>query len=111
MKPTDRLAYLRQSYSSQGFSSQASSLMLASRRDKTNSNYGSSFAKWASWCHQWGRNPFLGPISDVVNFLADFSAQGYQYQSLDSYHSSISSVHEAVDGVSVGTHPAVTRLL
>ena len=109
--PTDHLTYLRQSYSSQGFSSQASSLMLASWRDKTNSNYGSSFAKWASWCHQWGRNPFLGPISDVVNFLADFSAQGYQYQSLDSYHSSISSVHEAVDGVSVGTHPAVTRLL
>ena len=47
--PTDCLAYLN---SSQGFSSEASSLMLASWRDKTNSNYGSSFAKWASWCHQ-----------------------------------------------------------
>jgi len=109
--PTDHLTYLRQSYSSQGFSSQASSLMLASWRDKTSSNYGSSFAKWASWCHQRGRNPLWGPISDVINFLADLSAQGYQYQSLNSYRSSISSVHEAVNGVSVGTHPAVTRLL
>ena len=35
---TDRLAHLRQSYSSQGLSSEASDLMLASWRDKTNSN-------------------------------------------------------------------------
>ena len=109
--PTDCLAYLRQSYSSQGFSLQASSLMLISWRDKTNSNYESSFAKWASWCYQRGRNPLSGPISDVTNFLANLSAQGYQYQSLNSYRSSISSVHEAADGVSVGTHPTVTRLL
>ena len=53
----------------------------------------------------------MGPISDVINFLVDLSAQGYQYQSLNSYHSSISSVHQAVDGVSVGTNSAVTRLL
>ena len=108
---TDRMAHLRESYSSQGFSSEASTLMLASWRDKTNSNYGSSFAKWAGWCNQRGRNPLSGPIADVINFLADLSSQGYQYQSLNSYRSAISSVHEAVDGVSVGTHPAVTRLL
>ena len=109
--PTDRLAYLRQSYSSRGFSSEASNLMVASWRDKTNSNYSSSFAKWAGWCHKRGRNPLSGPIADVVNFLADLSTQGYQYQSLNCYRSAISSVHEAVDGVSVGTHPAVARLL
>ena len=80
-------------------------------REKTNSKYGSSFAKWASWCHQWGRNHLSGSISDAINFLADFSAQGFQYQSLNSYRSAISSVHEAVDGVSVGTHPVVTKLL
>ena len=73
--PTDRLG---QSYSSQGFSSEASSLMLASWRDETNSSYGSSFAKRASWCHQRGRNPLSGPIADVINFLADLSSQGYQ---------------------------------
>jgi len=109
--PTDCLAYLRQSYSSQGFSPEASRLMLASWRDKTNSNYSSSFAKWACWCHQQGRNPLSGPITDVINFLADLSVRGYQYQSLNSNHSAISSVHEAVDGVSVGAHPAVARLL
>ena len=109
--PADHLAYLRQSYTSQGFSSEASNLMLASWRDKTNSNYGSSFAKWASWCHQRGRNPLLGPIADVINFLADLSSQGYQYQSLNCYRSPISSVHEAVDGVSVGTHVTETMTI
>ena len=108
---TDRLAYLRQSYSSQGLSSEASSLMLASWREKTNSNYGSSFARWAGWCHQRGRDPLSGPIADVVNFLADLFSQGYQYQSLNCFRSAISSAHESVDGVSVGTHPAVARLL
>ena len=42
---SDRLAYLWQSYSSQGLSSEAADLMLASWRDKTNYNYGFSFAK------------------------------------------------------------------
>ena len=107
----DRLAYLRQCYSSQGFSSEALSLLLALWRDKTNSNYGSSFAKWASWCNQRGNNPLMGSIADVINFLADLASQGYQYQSLNCYRSAIPSVHEAVDEVSVGTHPAVARLL
>ena len=49
---TDCLAYLRQSYSSQGLSSEASDLMLASWRDKTNSNCSSSFAKWVGWCQR-----------------------------------------------------------
>ena len=78
--------------------------------DKTNSNYGSS-ARWASWCQQQGRNPLSGPVADVVNFLAELFSQGYQYQSLNFYCSAISSVHEKVDGNSIGVHPAVTKLL
>ena len=61
-----RLAYLRQSYSSREISAQASDLMLRSWRDKTNSNYGSSFSRWASWCQQRGRDPLAGPIEDVL---------------------------------------------
>ena len=75
---TERLAYLRQFYSSQGFSSEASSLMFALWRDKTNSNYGFSFAKCANYCNESGRNPLSGPIADVVKFLADISSQSYQ---------------------------------
>jgi len=71
--PVGRLAYLRQSYTSRRDSLQRSDLMLASWRDITNSNYGSSFSKWASWCQQRGRDPLSQPIEDVVNFLASLS--------------------------------------
>ena len=108
---SDRLAYLRESYASQGFSTEASDLLLASWRPKTNSNYGSSFARWASWCEQRGRDPTSGPVSDIVNFLAELFNKGYQYQSLNSYRSAISSTHERIDGFSVGQHPAITRAL
>ena len=82
-----RLAYLRQSYASRGISAEASDLMLRSWREKTNSNYASSFSRWASWCQQRGRDPLAGPIEDVVNFLAGLYSEGYQYQSLNDYHS------------------------
>ena len=94
--PVGYLAYLRKFYTSQGISSQGSDIMLASWRDKTNSNYGSSFYKRASWCQQRGRDPLSGPIEDVVNFLASLYSEGYQYQSLNAYHSAISSIHDHV---------------
>lgn len=50
-------------------------------------------------------------MSEVVNFLTDLFEQGYQYRSLNSYRSAISSTHDLVDGVSIGQHPLVTRLL
>ena len=49
----------------------------------------------------------------MVNFLANLHVyqESYQYRSLNSYRSAISSVHERVDGYTVGQHPLVTRLM
>ena len=47
----------------------------------------------------------------MVNFLAYLFKQGYQSRSLNAYRSAISSVHDRIDGVEVGKHPMVTRLL
>ena len=52
--------------------------------------------------------PLLG---DVVNFLAELFAEGYQYRSLNAYCSAISSIHQKVDGQSIGHHPLVCHLL
>ena len=57
---------------------------------------------WASWCSERGSDPISGDIGEVVNFLAYLFQQGYQYCSLNSYRSAISSVHEKVDGYKVG---------
>ena len=48
---------------------------------------------------------------EVVNFLANLYKEGYQYCSLNSYRSTISSVHERVDGHIGGQHPLVVRLM
>jgi len=114
---TDRLAHLRESYSSQGLSDEASKLMLSSKRDKTNSNYGSSFTKWANWFKQWNRDLHTVPIADVANFLSYLFSQVYQHQSLIVIGQQslivIGQQHmtHPVDGVSVGSHPTITRLL
>ena len=105
------MAYLRESFSSRGVSTEASALLLSSWRPKTQSSYNSAFAKWASWCHERNRDPTFGPIEDVANFLSEFFSKGYQYRSLNSYRSAISAVHRKVDGCSVGQHPPVSRLL
>ena len=43
--------------------------------------------------------------------LAHLHKEGYQYRSLNSYRSAISSVHERVDDYTLGQHPLVTRLM
>jgi len=83
---------------SQEISPQASEVLLSSWR--TNN----LFAKWACWCQQRGRNR-------AVNLLVELYVKGYQYRSLNSYRSAISSVHSEVDGSPVGQHPLVSQML
>ena len=72
----------------------------------------------SSW-HNGGRNlavhmtqyPVAGPVSEVANILANLYEEGYQYRSLNSYRSAISSAHDRVDGLSIGQHPLITRLM
>ena len=64
------------------------------------------FGQWNRWCVEWGSDPFSGPVSAIANFLASL----YQ-DSVNAYRTAISSVHEKVDGVPVGQHPVITRLI
>ena len=106
-----RMACLRERYRDSCLSTEASELMLASWRTKSSQSYESLFGKWARWCAERGRNPISGPIADIANFLAHLHEAGYQSRSLNAYRSAISSVHDTVDGVEVGKHPMISRLL
>ena len=108
---TSRLACLREKYRGDSLSTEASDLMLSSWRTKSSQSYDSLFRKWASWCSERNRNPVSGPIADVANFLAFLHKEGYKSRSLNAYRSAISSVHDTVDGVEVGKHPMISRLL
>lgn len=103
--------YLRERYRSQILSGEALNLLLASWQQKSSKSYDSLFTKWASRCSEWNSDPISRDVSEMVNFLANLFKEGYQYRSLNAYCSVISSVHEKVDGVSVGQHTLVTRVI
>ena len=109
--PTSRLAYLRRRYQDKEISQEGTELLLASWRQKSSKSYDSLFKKWVVWCGERSSDPVSGPVSEVVNFLATLFKEGYQYRSLNSYRSAISSVHERVDGYEVGQHPLVSRVM
>ena len=50
-------------------------------------------------------------MSEVANFLASLYQEGYQYNSVNAYRSAISSVHDKVDGLPIGQHPIIIRLI
>ena len=66
--------------------------------------------RWEQWCASSGYNSIQAPIS-AINFLTCQFAEGKQYQIINSYCSVISMTHTPVDGVVVGKHPLVTRLI
>uniref|UniRef100_A0A1X7V4W8 Core-binding (CB) domain-containing protein n=1 Tax=Amphimedon queenslandica TaxID=400682 RepID=A0A1X7V4W8_AMPQE len=108
---SSRVAYLRQHYTNQSLSGDATNLLLASWKQKTSQSYDSLCKKWIIWCSEWQTDPVSGPIEDVVNFLANLYTLGYQYRSLNAYRSAIASMHSPIDGVSVNQHLLVSRLL
>ena len=108
---TSRVACLRERFSSSCLSEEATKLLLRSWRSKSAQSYDSHFRKWASWCAERGCDPVSGPASDVANFLAELHKEGYQSSSLNSFRSAISSAHDQVDGISIGKHPMICRVL
>ena len=105
------VACLRERYRGNNLSTEASELMLASWRTKSSQSYESHFWKWVRWCTEWGHNPISGPVADVANFLAYLHEESYQSRSLNSFRLAISSVLDTVDGMEVGNHPMISRLL
>ena len=108
---SSRMEHIRKDLKNQGLSEQATSLIIHSWRVKTNRSYDSLFKRWNRWCRERNSDPISGPVSEVANFLASLFQEGYQYSSVNAYRSAISSVHDRVDGVTVGQHPTIVRLV
>ena len=105
------VACFRQRYRDRCLSIEASELMFALWRTKSSKTYKSLFEKWVCWCSERGCDPILGPVANVANFLAYLHEEGYQSRSLNAYWSAIPSVHDTVDGMEVGKHHMINRLL
>ena len=104
----DCLASLGQSFKTKGLSEQASTLLLASWREKTSRSYqpgryGVAGVVQREWI------PLIPLLNVFVEFLAQQFTQGKSYRSLNVYQLAISSTFPQIDWVSVGQHPLVVR--
>ena len=108
---TSRMVCIRNSLKNRGISEEATTIILASWRKSTEAAYSCIWKKWEGWCIQQDLNPLCAPLSAILNFLAEGFSQGKKYRTLSSYRSAISMTHCPIDGVVVGKHPLVSRLL
>ena len=89
-------------------SAQVVKLHLASSGRNTERAYAaaSAFKVWASW----GAS-LSSTIAEVLQFLSDHYGQGRQYWTVAGYRSALSQTLPPVEGLLVGQHPLVCRLL
>ena len=106
-----RMACVRANLENKGISEQASALILASWRKNTEAAYSCSWRKWQKWCSHHAFESVCAPLSAIIEFLSCEFAEGKQYRTLNSYRSAISMTHQPIDGVLVGKHPLICRLL
>ena len=107
----DCMACLRQSFKMQSFSERIAELLIQSWRGNTNSAYNSAWHKWHRWCAERNYNPTSTSLSSVLQFLAEQFDTGFQYRSVNTLRSTISTTHPNIDGMAVGRHPLVSHLL
>ena len=108
---SSRVVSIRRSLTAEGISEEASVLILSSWRHRTENAYSSSWRRWEQWCSINGFQPVHSPLNAILEFLTAEFHQGKQYRTINSYRSAISMTHEKIDGVLVGKHPLVSRLL
>ena len=106
-----RLDCVRSSLQDRGLSERAIKLICASWRSNTEASYSSCWRVWINWCSKEGVNPINTSVEKIIEFLAVQFNQGKQYSTLNSYRSSISVTHMPVDGVQLGKHPFISRLM
>ena len=106
-----RLDCVRSSLQDRGLSENAIKLICASWRSNTEASYSRCWRVWVNWCSKQGVNPINTSVEKIIEFLSVQFNQGKQYSTLNSYRSSISVTHMPVDGVQLGKHPLISRLM
>ena len=89
----------------------ARSLIQASWRKSTESRYGTCWDHWTDWCKKSGVQCTAPSINSVVNFLSTLFEEGKEWRTINVYRSTLSSTLGPIEGVPVGKHPLVCRLM
>ena len=105
METVDRL------FKERGFSEQSRQLLKASWRKGTRQDYNAKFRKFCSWCRQRQINTNNANLINVSDFLTDLFHEGLQYRTIAGYRSMLSVILPPIDGIKVGQHPDIVRLI
>ena len=106
---SSRVAHIRNMLSNQGISQE--DIICKSWRKGTAKSYESAWKRCVSWCDQRNTNPLSASLADILQFLTDLYKEGKEYSTVNAHRSAISMSHMSIDGVVVGKHPTVCRLM
>lgn len=102
---------VRQAWREQGFSEQIVELLLAGNRQNTQSTYDSAWRNWCEWCLRRDVNPLSATLAAVLGFLTHLHSTGKAYNTVNVHRSMISKTLPLLDGLPVGVHPLVKKLM
>ena len=108
---SDCMAAINRSFQNKGFSSKARKLMAASWRVGTQKDYSAKFRKFSSWCSEREIDPHSASIAQCADFLSYLFQSGLKYRTIAGYRSMISAILPPVEGIAVGQHQDIIRLL
>jgi len=87
------------------------SLLFNSCAGSTWKQYESVLKKWSSFCVQYKYNELTPTLSAVLSFLTKLFDSGLSYTSVNTARSALSTLFAPLDGIKIGEHPLVIRLL
>ena len=102
---------IRETLRQQGISRPAATIILASCRTSTRKSYKSALGKWIHFCSRRETHPTRTDVTTILGFLAKEFLSGSQYSNLNIARSAVSAVLPPIDGIPVGSHPLVKRLM
>ena len=94
-----------------GFSQGVSTLLLNSWRPTSARHYDSAWTQWDRRCRGRAVNPLRPRITNILEFLTSQFQAEKAYRTIAGYQSALSSTLPSLEGVSVGQHPLVCRLM
>ena len=80
-------------------------------RKGTAGAYNSAWKQWSSWCCQQKVDLFCSTVASIADYLTELFTKGRSYHTVNIHRSAISAFHKPIDGVKVGQHDLVCRVL
>lgn len=108
---TDRMAVVRKRFTEGSIPTNVSDLLANGNRVGTQRAYQSAWKSWNRWCSEQARNSVAPSIVQVLEYLTFLYEIGRSYRTINIHRSMLSCTLPGIDGIDIGKHPMVSRLL